>query len=307
MLIARVVFIVALLVAASSCSSGGHTGPVSSALHESNTTRPTTLEVTEPMFSEGDAYERFMGRWSRLLAPGLIELAGVRDGDAVLDVGSGTGALAFAILDATSTTRVTGIDPSAAYVSHAKAKSQDPRTRFEIGDGQALVFSDAQFDKTLSLLVMNFIPDRERALKEMVRVTKSGGVVSAAVWDYSEGMEMLRVFWDEAIALDPASAPRDEAHMPLCKRGELAAFWQRAGLKDVAEEPLTVTLHFATFEDYWEPFLLGQGPAGAYTTHLPKQRQTELARRLRQRLLGGGPDRAIEMRARAWAVKGVVP
>jgi hypothetical protein len=120
-------------------------------------------------------------------------------------------------------------------------------------------------------------------------------------------MEMLRVFWDEAIALDPASAPRDEAHMPVCKQGELAALFRRAGLNDVTEAPLTVTLHFATFEDYWEPFLLGQGPAGAYVAHLPKERQAQLAQRLRTRLLGGGPDHPIELRARAWAVRGFVP
>lgn len=259
------------------------------------------------MFSEADAYERFMGRWSRLLAPSLIEFAQVRDGETLLDVGSGTGALAFAIRDATRTARVTGIDPSAAYVDRAKAEDDDPRLRFEVGDGQALRFGAARFDRTLSLLVMNFIPDRERALAEMVRVTRPGGVVAAAVWDYGEGMEMLRLFWDEAIALDPASAARDEAHMPLCKRGELAALWRRAGLTDVEEAALTVTLRFASFDDYWQPFLLGQGPAGSFVARLPDERRLELARRLRRRLLGEGPDQPIEMRARAWAVRGTVP
>jgi SAM-dependent methyltransferase len=259
------------------------------------------------MFSEADAYERFMARWSRLLAPLLVALSGVREGDAVLDVGTGSGALAFAVRAATTTTRITGIDPSAAYVKRAQANSNDPRIRFETGDAQALRFPAAEFDATLSLLVINFIPDRERALSEMIRVTRPGGIVAAAVWDYGEGMEMLRMFWDEAIALDPASAARDEAHMALCKPGELAALWQRTGLNDVTEAPLTVTLHFATFEDYWEPFLLGQGPAGTYVAHLPKDRQAQLAQRLRQRLLAGGPDHPIALRARAWAVKGTVP
>jgi hypothetical protein len=138
-------------------------------------------------------------------------------------------------------------------------------------------------------------------------VTKPGGIVSSAVWDYAEGMEMLRVFWDEATALDGAIAARDEKDMPLCKPGELAASLRDAKLEAVSDTELVIELTFSSFDDYWEPFRLGQGPAGAYVVALSPERQSALRERLRTRLLGGGPDRALPMRARAWAAKGTVP
>jgi len=258
------------------------------------------------MFSSADAYERYMGRWSRLVAPALIEHAGVHDGDAVLDVGSGTGELARALLDATPTGSIVGIDPSSDYVAHARTASAD-RIRFEVGDARRLPFPDAAFDRSLSLFAVNFIPDPARAVTEMIRVTRPGGVVAAAVWDYADGMEMLRAFWDEAVALDPSVEPRDEAHLPLCRRGQLAELWSRQGLERVQEVPLTAALRFASFDDYWAPFLLGQGPAGAYVAAATKEHQVALERRVRARLLGDGRDRAFDLRGRAWAVRGTVP
>jgi hypothetical protein len=138
-------------------------------------------------------------------------------------------------------------------------------------------------------------------------VTKPGGGVAAAVWDYGGGMEMLRVFWDEAVARDPAIAARDERDMPLCKPGELAAFWRLHGLLQVEEQPLSVDLTFASFDDYWAPFLGGQGPAGGYAKSLPAADREALRLRIRKRLLGDGPDRAFTLRGRAWAVRGTVP
>jgi hypothetical protein len=155
--------------------------------------------------------------------------------------------------------------------------------------------------------VFNFIPDPAKALDEMMRVTRAGGIVAAAVWDYGKAMEMLRVFWDEAVALHPAADGRDERHMPLCREGELAAFWREHGLRDVSGEPLTIQTRFPSFDDYWSPFLEKQGPAGGYVAALEASERERLRLRLRRRLLGDGPDRRIVLRARAWAVRGIVP
>jgi SAM-dependent methyltransferase len=260
----------------------------------------------EGMFSGGDQYERFMGRWSREVGPHLVRFAMVRDGDTVLDVGSGTGALTTAVASVAPSSRIVGIDPADSYVAFAQARHPGDLIRFEVGDAQQLRFADRSFDRTLSLLVINFIPDRSAALREMIRVTRSGGIVASAVWDYGEGMEMLRIFWDEAIALSPAADARDERHMPLARKGELDAFWRAHRLQDVSEEALTFRMRFSSFDDYWLPFLEQQGPAGDYVAALTAGEREQLRARLRRRLLGDGPDRPIELGARAWAVRGTV-
>jgi SAM-dependent methyltransferase len=261
----------------------------------------------DPIFSEAQAYERFMGRWSRQLAPALVTFAGVRDGETLLDIGAGTGALAAALATTAPSSRIVGIDPSAPYVELARARLQGERFQLEVGDAQQMRFEDGSFDRVLSLLVVNFIPDPVKALEEMRRVTRRSGTVAAAVWDYGDGMQMLRTFWDEAVALNRAAEPRDERHMPLCRAGELGAMWRKQGLAQVVEEGLTIETRFTGFDDYWGPFLDKQGPAGAYAASLTVTERNLLRERLRRRLLGDGPDRAIALRARAWAVRGVVP
>jgi SAM-dependent methyltransferase len=250
------------------------------------------------MFSESDRYERFMGRWSRRLAPLFVTFAGVTEGDRVLDVGSGTGALSAAAA-AIESVQVTGIEPAAAFVRYAQEHVDG---RFEVGDAMALPFADDAFDRTLSMLVLNFVPDPAAALQHMIRVTRPGGVVAAAVWDYGEGTQMLRTFWDAAVALDPDAAPRDERHMPLCTRGALTELWRTHRLRDVDEEPLTIDMAFASFDDYWQPFLGGQGPAGVYVSSLAESDRHTLESRLRAPL----EDAGLTLRARAWAVRGVV-
>jgi len=259
------------------------------------------------MFLLGDAYERFMGRWSRDLAPQLVQFAGVRDGDAVVDVGSGTGALTAAVAAAAPSSRIVGLDRSEPYVVFARARHRSERVQFEVADAQRLPFADARFDRAISLLTMNFIPEPATALQEMIRVTRAGGTVAAAVWDYGEGMEMLRVFWDEAMALHPAAAANDERHMPLCRRGELSTLWRAQALTNVSEEAITIETPFSSFDDYWSAFLEKQGPAGAFVAALPAGDREQLRLRLQGRLLGDGADRPLVLSARAWGVRGVIP
>ena len=263
--------------------------------------------MSQLMFAGSDSYERFMGRWSRQLAPMFLAFASVADRDSVLDVGCGTGALASAVAQTFPSARVTGVDPSSAYIAAAQERAPGDRVRFLVGNARALELPSATFDKTLSMLVLNFIADPAAALREMIRVTRPDGIVAAAVWDYGEGMEMLRVFWDEAASLDPEIAARDERHMPLCRQGELGSLWRANGLDRVQEQPLVIELSFASFDDYWSPFLGGQGPAGAYTASLSDADRAALEARVRTRLLGTRPDGPFTLHARAWAVKGSVP
>jgi len=235
-----------------------------------------------------------------------VKFAGVRECDSILDVGCGIGSLALAIADAFPSAGVTGVDPSAAFVRHAQTKAQSRQLRFQVGDAQALEFADATFDKVLSQLVLNFVADREKAVREMLRVTRPGGVVAAAVWDYGDGMEMLRLFWDTVVGLRPNDAQKDERHMRLCRHGELATLWRSRDLQDVTEDALTVTTAFASFDDYWNPFLEKQGPAGHYVAALPAPDRDALRRALRHRLIGDRPDHAFTLNARAWAARGVV-
>jgi ubiquinone/menaquinone biosynthesis C-methylase UbiE len=258
------------------------------------------------MFSASAGYERFMGRWSRLLAPAFVAFAGVRNGDRVLDVGTGTGSVASAIEAKMPSSEIVGVDPSEGFIAYARKNAKSGRAHFEVGDGQALKFKDASFDHTLALLVMNFIPDHDKAIAEMRRVTRPGGVVSACVWDYNEGMQSLRFFWDEAVAQDPALEPKDERHMKLSRQGQLAELWKKAGLINVQEEPLTIDQAFSSFDDYWGPFTKGAGPGGAYVVSLPADRRQQLEARMRKRVLENRQDGAFILKARAWCVRGEV-
>jgi len=259
------------------------------------------------MFADAEAYDRFMGRWSRLLAPRFVDFARLPEQGRLLDVGSGTGALAFAMAQRHHEARISGIDPSQEYVAYAIERNPYPnRARFEVGDAQRLQFDSASFDGAASLLVFNFIPDPSKALLELRRVTKPGGGISAAVWDYGAGMRMLRIFWDAAAAVDRDAEKLDERHMPLCRAGELSALWTQGGLENVEERAIDIDMRFESFADYWEPFLLGQGPAGSYARRLGRAKLDDLRREVIRLLGASGEKAAFNLPARVWAVRGVV-
>ncbi|WP_327085472.1 class I SAM-dependent methyltransferase [Nonomuraea sp. NBC_01738] len=249
------------------------------------------------IWAQSDAYEVFMGRWARKVAVEFVAWLGLPDGLGWLDVGCGTGALATAVLAGAEPSRVAGVDPSYGFVAGARAAI--PRAGFAVGDARALPYADGRFDVVVSGLALNFVPDPARAVAECARVVRPGGTVAACVWDYRRGMGMLRHFWDAAVALDPAAAVLDEgARFPVCAPGRLLGLW--GGLAEVSVGSVEVATVFAGFDDYWDPFLGGQGPAAGYVASLAPDRRDALRDLLRERL----PHGPIPLTARAWVVRG---
>ena len=275
--------------------------------HEIFAQNSNAAEAEAKMFAASAGYERFMGRWSRQLAPAYIAFAGVKNGDRVLDVGTGTGSLAATLEATMPASEIVGVDPSESFIAYAQKNAKSPRAHFEVGDAQALKFNDASFDDALALLVMNFVPDPRKAVAEMKRATRPQGIVSACVWDYDRGMQMLRFFWDEAVAFDPAIEPKDERHMKLSHQDQLGDLWKQTGLLNIKEEPLTIEQAYSSFKDYWEPFTKGAGPGGAYVVSLSQDRREQLEGHMRKRLLGNRDDGPFTLTATAWCVRGEVP
>jgi SAM-dependent methyltransferase len=260
------------------------------------------------MFGNAEAYERFMGRWSRLVAPLLVDFTDLPDRGRVLDVGSGTGSLVSAIAARKVRTYVLGIDSSKEYVAYANSRNPFPyRASFQVGDAQQLHFADASFDAGLSLLAFNFIPNPQKALLEMRRTAKSGGKLAAAVWDYGAGMRMLRTFWDAAVSIDAGAERLDEKRMPLSHAGELSDLWRQGGLENVREQPIDITMQFKSFVDYWDAFLLGQGPAGSYVASLDRDKLQVLRSEVKRRLALSREDAPVVLPARVWSVRGTIP
>ena len=252
-------------------------------------------------FSNAEAYENYMGRWSRLFARRFADFVGIADGDRLLDVGCGTGSLTYTLAASAPRSEIVGIDPSSAFVEYARSHTSDPRLSFDVGNALSLPYPDASFDKCLCLLVLQFIPDVGRAIEEMRRVLRHGGSAAACVWD-KDVMEMHAVFWEPAAELEPGVKRGSGA--PYTS-GQLAALWKQSGLTNVEEIALEMPLEFASFDDFWAPHLGGQGPSGSYLVSLPPEKQIALRALVRDKILGSGPDRPFSLKARAWAVRGV--
>lgn len=251
-----------------------------------------------------EGYEYLMGRWSRILAQKFLEWARVPSRVEVLDVGCGTGVLAEVLLRG-GVKSVVGIDPSSAYVEYATSRlGRMGDASFKVGDAMDLPFPNDSFGAVLSTLVLNFIPDPLRAAEEMRRVTRKSGLIAGCVWDYAGRMEMLRFFWDAAVTLNPEAGNLDEGiRFPVCHPGNLVKLFREAGLSRVDKTHIDVPMEFANFEDYWTPFLSGQGPAGGYAMRLSEKDRQALREALRSRLRARS-DGGIGLTARAWAVRG---
>ena len=255
-------------------------------------------------WSGADAYDRYMGRWSRQMAGALLAWLDAPPGLRWADVGCGTGALSSAILARADPRAVHGFDLSPQFVAAARARVADPRARFDEGDAAALPAEDGAFQVAASGLMMNFAPDPAAVAREMRRIVAPGGTVAAYLWDYAEGMRFIRVFWDAAAALRPSAAAEDEAvRFPVCRPDPLRALFTDAGLREVEVRALDIATPFRDFDDFWAPFQGGQGPAPGYLAALDDAGRAHLRDEVRRRL-PCDPDGAIHLTTRAWAVRG---
>jgi SAM-dependent methyltransferase len=259
------------------------------------------------VWAAGDLYEPYVGRWSRRVAREFLSWLAVPERKEWLDVGCGAGALLQTIIENKKPNSVIGLDASPGYIGYAKARTASPRARFEAGDAQSLPLDTASLDVAVSGLVLNFVPQPPRAVAEMARVVRPGGSVAVYVWDYAGKMELMRCFWDAAASLDPGAKELDEGRrFPICQPEPLADLFGQAGLSEVEVRPIDVATDFGDFDDYWSPFLGGQGPAPGYVMSLSEERRAALRETIRAKL-PISQDGSIHLIARAWAARGRKP
>jgi len=255
-------------------------------------------------WERGSPYERYVGRWSRKVAPEFLAWLGIPPRQRWLDVGCGTGALSAAIAERSAPASLDGVEPSEGFLKSAK-ENLGSRAALHQGNAASIPLQDASVDVVVSGLVLNFVPDPRAALAEMSRVARGGGTIAAYVWDYAGKMQLMRFFWDAAVEIDAGAAKMDEGlRFPLCRAEALSALFAGAGLRSVETAAIDVPTPFADFDDYWQPFLGGQGPAPAYAMSLDEAARTRLREAIRARL-PARTDGSIALIARAWAVRGV--
>ncbi len=260
--------------------------------------------MTTDNWNSGEAYERFMGRWSRMIAQQFVNWLEPQASLAWLDVGCGTGALTSTVLAMTNPASIVGIDPSAGFIEVARSGIDDRRATFEVADARSIPMADQTVDYAVSGLCLNFVPDPEKAVAEMTRVTRPGGTIAAYVWDYDGGMEMLDRFWNAALAVDPSANEAAEANRnPLCAPAPLRELFASAGLHAVRVEGLSIQTVYRDFDDYWNPFEGGTGPAPAFVSRLGPAQVDAIKSEL-LRTLPIQPDGSIHLTARAWAIQG---
>ena len=257
------------------------------------------------LWESGESYQHYIGRWSRLVADEFIGWLNVLPQQRWLDVGCGTGALSRAILERASPAIVQGIDPSQSHITLASGTIHDERVAFLVGTAERLQLPNDSFDAVVSGLVLNFVPDPVRGIGEIKRVTRQDGTIGAYVWDYADKMELMRYFWDAAVALDEGAIMLDEGRrFPLCKPEPLKELFEAVGLQRVEIRPIDVHTRFENFNDFWLPFLGGQGPAPGYAMALSEKGRTLLRDRIHS-TLPIADDGSINLIARAWAIKGM--
>jgi len=262
---------------------------------------------SEYRWSGGGAYAGFVGRWSRLVAAEFVPWLGAAPGETWFDVGCGTGELTRAILNHAEPLKVVSLDPSSSYLEHARATITDPRVEFLRGNDQDISGLGVTGGVAVFGLVLNFVPDAIGALGAASAAIRSDGLIAAYVWDYAEGMAMLRAFWDAAIEESPHARDKDEGvRFEICRRDGLRRAFESAGLVDVVTRPIEVTDRYADFDEYWTPFLSGAAPAPGYLASLPAERQARIRELVRQRLPIAG-DGSITLTCRAWAARGRKP
>jgi ubiquinone/menaquinone biosynthesis C-methylase UbiE len=254
------------------------------------------------------SYEQFMGRWSRQLSARFVEFAGIADGEAIVDIGCGTGSLTGVLLESAGIKSVVGIDLADVYLESARQTIKDPRAVFKTGDATSLPFADKSFDRAFSLLVLQFVPDATKAVSEMRRVVRPGGVVAAAVWDSFGGMPGMRLFWDAAANLGIADDKtlRDFYFRPMTRPNDMRAAWREAGLKQVEQSSITIRFDYENFSDYWLPIAAGEGALGKFAVGLATEQRDALEAAVRSAFLGGAADGARSFATTAWVCKGVV-